>query len=155
MKKPDMLLTDIERSIFAKALVISIIAHAALLGGTSFSLFADWGKYGVHSPSYINAQKSKENKEAEAARRKAAAEEKAAEEAKKAESEKSAAAAKDAKSNNSAGDAKPSKAADTAASAATPAAATPAAEDGKVTPPEIEPLPPKKEFQLGDDLSLD
>ena len=144
MKKPDMLLTDIERSIFAKALVISIIAHAALLGGTSFSLFADWGKYGVHSPSYINAQKSKENKEAEAARRKAAAEEKAAP------------PAKDAKSNNSAGDAKkPSKAADTAASAATPAAATPAAEDGKVTPPEVEPLPPKKEFQLGDDLSLD
>ena len=113
MKKPDMLLTDIERSIFAKALVISIIAHVALLGGTSFSLFADWGKYGVHSPSYINAQKSKENKEAEAERRKAA----------------------------------PS---------ATPAtAATPAAEDGKVTPPEVEPLPPKKEFQLGDDLSLD
>ena len=127
MKKPDMLLTDIERSIFAKALVISIIAHAALLGGTSFSLFADWGKYGVHSPSYINAQKSKENKEAEAERRKAAAEEKAA-----------------------------APAATNAANAATPAtAATPAAEDGKVTPPEVEPLPPKKEFQLGDDLSLD
>lgn len=139
MKKPDMLLTDIERSIFAKALVISIIAHAALLGGTSFSLFADWGKYGVHSPSYINAQKSKENKEAEAERRKAAAEEKAAEEAKKAEAEKTAAPA-----------------ATNAANAATPAtAATPAAEDGKVTPPEVEPLPPKKEFQLGDDLSLD
>lgn len=139
MKKPDMLLTDIERSIFAKALVISIIAHAALLGGTSFSLFADWGKYGVHSPSYINAQKSKENKEAEAERRKAAAEEKAAEEAKKAEAEKAAAPA-----------------ATNAANAATPAtAATPAAEDGKVTPPEVEPLPPKKEFQLGDDLSLD
>lgn len=145
MKKPDMLLTDIERSIFAKALVISIIAHAALLGGTSFSLFADWGKYGVHSPSYINAQKSKENKEAEAERRKAAAEEKAAEEAKKAEAEKTAAPAKDAKA-----------AAPAAANAATPAtAATPAAEDGKVTPPEVEPLPPKKEFQLGDDLSLD
>ncbi|MBR2355954.1 MAG: hypothetical protein IKA69_06225 [Kiritimatiellae bacterium] len=139
MKKPDMLLTDIERSIFAKALVISIIAHAALLGGTSFSLFADWGKYGVHPPSYINAQKSKENKEAEAERRKAAAEEKAAEEAKKAEAEKAAAPA-----------------ATNAANAATPAtAATPAAEDGKVTPPEVEPLPPKKEFQLGDDLSLD
>ena len=141
MKKPDMLLTDIERSIFAKALVISIIAHAVLLGGTSFSLFADWGKYGVHSPSYINAQKSKENKEAEA-------EEKAAEEAKKAESEKSAAAAKDAKAA--------APAATNAANAAKPAtAATPAAEDGKVTPPEVEPLPPKKEFQLGDDLSLD
>lgn len=139
MKKPDMLLTDIERSIFAKALVISIIAHAALLGGTSFSLFADWGKYGVHSPSYINAQKSKENKEAEAERRKAAAEEKAAEEAKKAEAEKAAAPAAPAATN-----------------AATPAtAATTAAEDGKVTPPEVEPLPPKKEFQLGDDLSLD
>ena len=148
MKKPDMLLTDIERSIFAKALVISIIAHAVLLGGTSFSLFADWGKYGVHSPSYINAQKSKENKEAEAARRKAAAEEKAAEEAKKAESEKSAAAAKDAKAA--------APAATNAANAAKPAtAATPAAEDGKETPPEVEPLPPKKEFQLGDDLSLD
>lgn len=147
MKKPDMLLTDIERSIFAKALVISIIAHAALLGGTSFSLFADWGKYGVHSPSYINAQKSKENKEAEAERRKAAAEEKAAEEAKKA-----AAPAKD-----TAKDAKAAApAATNAANAATPAtAATPAAEDGKVTPPEVEPLPPKKEFQLGDDLSLD
>lgn len=139
MKKPDMLLTDIERSIFAKALVISIIAHAALLCGTSFSLFADWGKYGVHSPSYINAQKSKENKEAEAERRKAEAEEKAAEEAKKAEAEKASAPA-----------------ATNAANAATPAtAATPAAEDGKVTPPEVEPLPPKKEFQLGDDLSLD
>ena len=148
MKKPDMLLTDIERSIFAKALVISIIAHVALLGGTSFSLFADWGEYGVHSPSYINAQKSKENKEAEAERRKAAAEEKAAEEAKKAEAEKAAASAKDAKAA--------APAATNAANAATPAtAATPAAEDGKVTPPEVEPLPPKKEFQLGDDLSLD
>ena len=154
MKKPDMLLTDIERSIFAKALVISIIAHAALLGGTSFSLFADWGKYGVHSPSYINAQKSKENKEAEAERRKAAAEEKAAEEAKKAEAEKAAAPAKDAKDAKDAKAAAP--AATNAANAATPAtAATPAAEDGKVTPPEVEPLPPKKEFQLGDDLSLD
>ncbi len=149
MKKPDMLLTDIERSIFAKALVISIIAHVALLGGTSFSLFADWGKYGVHSPSYINAQKSKENKEAEAERRKAAAEEKAAEEAKKAEAEKAAAPAKDAAKAAA-------PAATNAANAATPAtAATPAAEDGKVTPPEVEPLPPKKEFQLGDDLSLD
>ncbi len=152
MKKPDMLLTDIERSIFAKALVISIIAHAALLGGTSFSLFADWGKYGVHSPSYINAQKSKENKEAEAERRKAAAEEKAAEEAKKAEAEKAAAPAKDAAKDAKAA----APAATNAANAATPAtAATPAAEDGKVTPPEVEPLPPKKEFQLGDDLSLD
>ena len=77
MKKPDMLLTEIERSIFAKALVISIIAHIVLLASTSTSLFADWAKYGVHSPSYINAIKSKENKEAEDARRKAELEAKA------------------------------------------------------------------------------
>ena len=50
MKKPDMLLTEIERSIFAKALVISIIAHIVLLASTSTSLFADWAKYGVHYP---------------------------------------------------------------------------------------------------------
>lgn len=137
MKKPDMLLTEIERSIFVKALVISIIAHIVLLGGTSFSLFADWGKYGVHSPSYINAQKTKENKEAEAARRKAAAEAKAAEEAAKA-----AAAASN----------KTAKASAPAKNGATPA--TVGVEEKK-TPPEVEPLPPKKEFQLGDDLSLD
>ena len=148
MKKPDMLLTEIERSIFVKALVISVIAHAVLLGGTSFSLFADWGKYGVHSPSYINAQKSRENKEAEDARRKAAAEEKAAEESKKAAEEKKGAEAPKAaaETNKAPAEAKAGVAA---------AKEAPAAEDGKVTPPEIEPLPPKKEFQLGDDLSLD
>lgn len=148
MKKPDMLLTEIERSIFVKALVISVIAHAVLLGGTSFSLFADWGKYGVHSPSYINAQKSRENKEAEAERRKAAAEEKAAEESKKAAEEKKGAEAQKAvaETNKAPAEAKGGDAA---------AKDTQEAEDGKVTPPEIEPLPPKKEFQLGDDLSLD
>ena len=27
--------------------------------------------------------------------------------------------------------------------------------DGKVVPPEVQPLPPKKEFEYGDDLTLD
>ncbi|MBO5775039.1 MAG: hypothetical protein J6R63_03360 [Kiritimatiellae bacterium] len=137
MKKPDTLLTEIERSIFVKALVISTIAHVVLLAVTSFSLFADWGKYGFHAPSYINAQKSKENKEAEAARRKAEVEAKAEAAAKEKE------AASDPKAEK------------TAPAAEGQAQAAASEKDEKVTPPEIEPLPPKKEFQLGDDLTLD
>lgn len=140
MKKPDMLLTEIERSIFVKALVISIIAHVVLLAATSTSLFADWAKYGVHSPSYINAVKSKENKEAEESRRKAELEAKA-----------TAAAEEKAKQD----EAKVKEAADSAGKGKPAASAKDASTDEKVTPPEIEPLPPKKEFQLGDDLSLD
>jgi len=139
MNKPETLLVEIERSIFAKALVISVIAHALLLGLTSFSLFADWGKYGVHSPSYINAQKTKENKEREAAERKKAAEEKAAAEAAKAAAEAT---------NKTAKASAPAKGKDSG----TPAVG---AGDAKKTPPEVEPLPPKKDFELGDDLSLD
>ena len=97
MKKPDMLLTEIERSIFAKALVISIIAHIVLLASTSTSLFADWVKYGVHSPSYINAIKSKENKEAEDARRKAELEAKATAAAEEKEKKDAAKIAENAK----------------------------------------------------------
>lgn len=140
MKKPDMLLTEIERSIFVKALVISIIAHVVLLGATSTSLFADWAKYGVHSPSYINAVKSKENKEAEEKRRKA-------------ELEAKATAAAEEKTKQD--EAKVKEAADSASKEKPAASAKDASADEKVTPPEIEPLPPKKEFQLGDDLSLD
>lgn len=140
MKKPDMLLTEIERSIFVKALVISIIAHVVLLGVTSTSLFADWAKYGVHSPSYINAVKSKENKEAEEKRRKA-------------ELEAKATAAAEEKTKQD--EAKVKEAADSASKEKPAASAKDASADEKVTPPEIEPLPPKKEFQLGDDLSLD
>ena len=38
MRKPEELVARIDRSIFAKALVISIVAHAALMGATSVSL---------------------------------------------------------------------------------------------------------------------
>lgn len=140
MKKPDTLLTEIERSIFVKALVISIIAHVVLLAATSTSLFADWTKYGVHSPSYINAVKSKENKEAEETRRKA-------------ELEAKATAAAEEKTKQD--EAKVKEAADAGSKEKPAASAKDASAGEKVTPPEIEPLPPKKEFQLGDDLSLD
>ena len=86
MARPDELLTDIERSVFGRALVVSIILHAVLIGATSISLFKDWTEYGVHSPSWINAEKTKARKEAEETRRREEAEKKAAaEEAKAAE----------------------------------------------------------------------
>ena len=143
MKKPDELIANIDRSIFAKALVMSVIAHAALMGATSVSLFQDWMRYGFHSPSYINAEKTRERREAEETRRREAAAEKAKSEA--AEAKKTA----------------PGQT-DQAAPAAEPAKQTVAVEEAaaaeekeKKTPPEVEPLPPKKEFQYGDDLTLD
>ena len=136
MKKPDTLLVEIEKSIFVKSIVISIVAHVLLLGLTSFPLFADWTKYGIHSPSFINGQKTAENKAREAAERKAAAEKKAAEEQAKAESAATNATAK----------------AEAPAKGGTPAVAE---GEEKKTPPEVEALPPKSEFTLGDDLSLD
>lgn len=147
MKTPDELVVGIERSIFGRALLISIIVHVVLIGGTSMSLYKDWAKYGFHAPSYINAVKTQENREAEEARRKAAAEEKAAKEAAKAEEMKAIAATNGVKK---AGTAK--SAAAGAAKAATPAAVGEAKDK---TPPELEPLPPKKDFEYGEDLSLD
>ena len=143
MKKPDELIANIDRSIFAKALVMSVIAHAAMMGATSVSLFQDWMRYGFHSPSYINAEKTRERREAEETRRREATAEKAKSEA--AEAKKTA----------------PGQT-DQAAPAAEPAKQTVAVEEAaaaeekeKKTPPEVEPLPPKKEFQYGDDLTLD
>ncbi len=128
MKKPEELVAGIERSILGRALLVSILAHAVLLGGTSLQLYMDWSKYGVHSPSYINSLKTQERKAAETATRKAAAEEAAA---------KSAAAKSAAAETN-----KTTKAA--------------AAADGEQkTPPEEEPMPPKKDFEYGKDLSFD
>ena len=90
MKKPDELIANIDRSIFAKALVMSVIAHAALMGATSVSLFQDWMRYGFHSPSYINAEKTRERREAEETRRREATAEKAKSEAAEAEAKKAA-----------------------------------------------------------------
>ena len=126
MARPDELLTDIERSVFGRALVVSIVLHAVLIGVTSISLFRDWAEYGVHSPSWINAEKTKARKEAEETRRREEAEKKAAaEEAKAADMRASA-------SNETKSEAVETK-----------------------TPPEIKPLPPKTGFEYGEDLSLD
>lgn len=141
MKKPDELIANIDRSIFAKALVMSVIAHAALMGATSVSLFQDWMRYGFHSPSYINAEKTRERREAEETRRREATAEKANAEA---EAKKAA-----GETNQVAAAVEPAK----QTVAAEEAAAAKASEEK--TPPEVEPLPPKKEFQYGDDLTLD
>ncbi len=136
MKKPEELLTEVNKSVFGRALVISVAAHVVLLGATSVSLFRDWATYGVHSPSYINAEKTRERNEAEEARRREEAEKKAAAEAAKAASEKSAAA--------------------TNAPAKAEKAVEPASGGTKEkAPPEIKPLPPKDSFEYGEDLSLD
>lgn len=146
MKKPDELVVEIERSIFGKALLISVIAHIVLMGATSVDLFRDWGRYGVHSPSYINAQKSRERKDAEDLARKQAALDKAKKEAEEAAAKQAAAATNKTAQAGAA----------TTNKTATSGKQTVAAEEaGKKTPPEVEPLPPKKEFQYGDDLSLD
>ncbi|MCR5840334.1 MAG: hypothetical protein K6G94_11960 [Kiritimatiellae bacterium] len=141
MRKPDELVAQIDRSIFAKALVISIVAHAALMGATSVSLFQDWMRYGFHSPSYINAEKTRERREAEETRRREATAEKANAEA---EAKKAA-----GETNQVAAAVEPAK----QTVAAEEAAAAKASEEK--TPPEVQPLPPKKEFQYGDDLTLD
>lgn len=143
MKKPDELVAEIDRSILAKALVASIAAHAILMGATSIGLFQDWAHYGVHSPSYINAQKTRERRDAEELQRQQAALEKAKKEAAEAEARKQAAA-----TNKTAQASAPAKAADTVA-------AEEAKEAEKKTPPEVQPLPPKTEFKYGDDLTLD
>lgn len=136
--RADALLKNIDKSIFVKAIVISLVAHLVLTVLTSFSLFADWKTYGVKAPATINKIKQDAQRAEDDARRKKAAEEKAAQEAAKAEE-----ARKFAETNK-------------AARATAPTAAAPAAgEKGAKVPPEIQPLPPKKEFQLGDDLSLD
>lgn len=136
---PDRLLVNIGKSIMFKAMVISIIAHVVFTGITSIGLFKDWCTYGVKSPSAINAIRTQERKDAEAKQRKAEAEAKAKEAEAKREEEKKAAA------TNQVNKAAANKGGD---------APTAGKGDAK-TPPEVQPLPPKKEFQLGDDLSLD
>ena len=136
---PDDLLTGIGKSIMAKAVVYSIIGHFILTAATSISLFKDWTVYGVKSPSAINEIRTEENRQKEEAERRKKAEEKA-------EAEAKAKAAEEAKKG---GATAPAAAADGSATNATVGA------DGKVVPPEVQPLPPKKEFEYGDDLTLD
>ena len=147
--RPDDLLTGIGKSIMPKALVYSIIAHFVLTVATSVPLFKDWTVYGVKSPSAINAIRAEERRQQEEADRRRKAEEKAAAEA-KAEAEAKAKAAEEAKKNP-----KPAAAATNATATAEGAAQPAVGADGKVAPPEVQPLPPKKSFEYGEDLSLD
>ena len=144
LKRPDDLLTGIGTSIMTKAIVYSIIAHFVLTVATSIPLFIDWTHYGVKSPSAINAIRTEENRQkAEAERRQKAAE--------KAEAEAKAAAEAAAK--------KPAAPAASAPAAGTvPGAPSPRGADSSAdakTPPEVQPMAPKKTFEYGDDLSLD
>ena len=144
LKRPDDLLTEIGRSIMNKALVWSIVGHFVFTVLTSIPLFCDWTHYGIKSPSAINAIRTEENRKKEDEERKQKAIQKA---------EEAKAAAEAAKTNSI-------TKTGTVPSASSPTgavqnAAKQQATDGKITPPEVQALPPKKEFEYGDDLSLD
>ena len=134
---PDDLLVEIGRSIMNKALVWSIIGHFVFTVLTSIPLFVDWTRYGIKSPSAINAIRTEENRKAEEENRKKKAMEKAEEAKAAAEASKTNSISKTVGATTNAADKvqKP--------------------DDGKITPPEVQALPPKKEFEYGDDLSLD
>ena len=136
-KRPDDLLVEIGRSIMNKALVWSIIGHFVFTVLTSIPLFVDWTHYGIKSPSAINAIRTEENRKLEEENRKKKAMEKA---------EEAKAAAEASKTNSI------SKTVGATTNAAEKVQKT---DDGKITPPEVQALPPKKEFEYGDDLSLD
>ena len=142
-REPDDLLAEVRRSILGLALLISAAIHLVLIGGTSFGLYRDWGKYGLsspemgfHTPSKMNLIKNRLQREADEAARKAAAEKRAAEAA--------AAAATNA----------PAATASAPSSGAASATNT-SASAGTVKPPEVQPLPPKSNFSFGEDLKLD
>ena len=131
---PDSLLKDINKSILTKGIVIALVAHAIIVFGTSFSLYRDWAKYGVKTPSAIKAQKKEEKVAADKAKREEEIKRKAEESAALASNAAPAQASAPAKTDAPAG----SKAAE-------------AKTDGTVKPPEIQPLKPAST----DEISLD
>lgn len=136
MKKADFLLDGLEKtSDMKRAMVMSIVVHLAIAVVTSVPLFVDWCRWGLHTPSTINRLKIEERTEREAAERKAALEAKVAE-------------------ANGAGAQAQQSAAKPEAAKPDAAPAEKAAKEQK-TPPEVQPLPPKSEFELGDDLLMD
>lgn len=136
-KDPDLLLEPLGRSIMVKALIISAVAHVVIIFGTSFGLYADWAAFGVQSPSSIKMKKKELQEQVEEeARRKAA-------EARAAQAQEAAVAAE--------GDG--SAAGTNAPGGAAPATA-PKAEEKAPVAPELEPLPPKSGFSLGEDFSI-
>ncbi len=141
IKDPDMLLDDVGRSIMVKAMVISAAVHAVVIFGTSFGLYADWAEFGVHSPSTIKLmRKARDEKVEEDARRQAA-------EARAAQAQEAAVASDGADGATNAPAEAPSAA---PAGGAKPGAKT----DAAPTAPELEPLPPKSGFTLGEDFNI-
>ena len=159
VKHPDDLLEGLGRSIMTKALVYSIIGHVVVTAATSIPLFKDWTVYGIKAPTTINAIRTEENRKREEEERRQKAAAKAEAEA-KAQAEAAAKAAEESKGK---GKAKPAaaNASGAATAAAAPAAggqgeaAAAAGESGEKKPPEVQPLPPKRDFEYGEDLSLD
>ena len=132
-REPEALLLGINQSIFTKALLVSLVAHTLLLGGTSFALYRDWAEHGVrseqygfHTPSTLKTIKLDLIKEEEDAQRRAREEERLADQRARAMAE---------------ADAEPTPA---------PRATTPGAPPAE---PEIDPLP-RRAFSL-DDVGLD
>ena len=156
--RPDDLLVGIGKSIMGKALVYSIIGHLILTIATSIPLFKDWTVYGVKAPSTINAIRTEENRQKEEAERRQKAKEKAEAEA-KAAAEAKAKAEEEAKKNPNKKPSEEAKGENAPTNQATEKEAgdgqPKVGADGKIIPPEVQPLPPKKEFEYGDDLSLD
>lgn len=135
---PDSLLKDINKSILTKGIVIALVAHAVIVFGTSFSLYRDWAKYGVKTPSAIKAQKKEEKVAADKAKREEEIKRKAEESAALASNAVPAQASAPAKADAPAG----SKAAGAKA-------------DGTVKPPEIQPLKPASTDEISlDDIGL-
>lgn len=129
-KDPDELLKETNRSTLTKAMLISTVIHFVLIFGTSFGLYADWVEVGgIHSPSTIKQMRAKSEKDAADEERRVAAEKRAVEMAAAAEA------------------APASKPAATPAPTPTPPLASP-------TAPDLEPLPPKEGFTLGEDFTL-
>lgn len=158
---PEALLQNIGKSIMFRAMVLSIIGHVVFTAATSVSLWKDWAyvrevkddkgevtverPYLLKAPGVINAMKGAERKAEEEAKRKADAAAKAEAEA-KAAAEKKEAEAKERDEQRKAAPAAKAEGGDAAAATD---------EKGEKKPPEVQPLPPKKDFELGDDLSLD
>ena len=149
---PDDLLVNIGKSIMFKAMLWSIIGHIVFTGVTSISLWTDWAtdweRFGLKAPGTINAIKGEDRKIAEEKKRKEEA-------AAKAEAEAKAAAEKAEKEAKAKAPAGAAPAAPAAAGTTNAPAAAATTENGEKKPPEVQPLPPKKNFELGDDLSLD
>ena len=139
--EPDSLLEKTNRSIFGKAVVVSLVGHLQLCGLTSFGIYKDWGAYGFHSPSTIKMmKKTAEKEQAEKARQEAAAA-RATQEAVAAK-----AAAANAPAAGSDGGAQQPAVKPDASGAAAPAPA--GADSATVKEPEIAPLPRAKSFDL-------